>query len=342
MIDRGERLRQDYARFEAAGLPSAQLSVVIRRHDAAGIIDARLNDAVRSATAEIEALPEVSKVIGPAEIFAEVAPMLAGDQPLAQFAADDASVADAYIFALSGGNTEIGSYVHDGLAAYRLMVFFPYLDNSRLERLAHQEIRSILDRHFGNMPHVSAEVSGVTVLWANMDDAMSRGQIASILIMAAACFVTFFVSLRNWTLAASAMFVNVLPVAAIGALLGAIGWPIDMATVFIMGISLGIAVDDTSFFAHEYLDREREGVGALTTTLRHTGPTMVATCVVIVIGFSVLLLSSFTPMRTFGGMTALGLVLAMLCDVFVFPFLLLAFPGKAKEIRHAEDVCRSG
>ncbi len=338
MIDGGERLRQDYARFEAAGLPSAQLSVVIRRNDAGGIIDARLNDALGRATAEIKALPHVSKVIGPAEIFAEVAPMLAGDQPLARFAADDASVADAYTFALSGGNTEIGSYVHDALDAYRLMVFFPYLDNSRLERLAHQEIRSILDRHFGNMPAISADISGVTVLWANMDDAVSRGQMASILIMAAACFVTFLVSLRNWTLAASAMFVNVLPVAAIGALLGALGWPIDMATVFIMGISLGIAVDDTSFFAHEYQDRARAGVGALTTTLGHTWPTMVATCVVIVIGFSVLLLSSFTPMRTFGGMTALGLVLAMLCDVFVFPFLLLAFPGKAKDIRHAEDV----
>ncbi len=46
---------------------------------------------------------------------------------------------DAYIFALSGGNTEIGSYVHDGLAAYRLVVFFPYLDNSGLDELTRQQ-----------------------------------------------------------------------------------------------------------------------------------------------------------------------------------------------------------
>ena len=98
-----------------------------------------------------------------------------------------------------------------------------------------------------------------------------------------------------------------------------------MATVFIMGISLGVAVDDTSFFVHGYLDRAALGSGALSSTLRHNGPTMVATCLVIVIGFSVLLASSFTPMRTFGGLTAVGLVLAMLCDVFVSPFLLLAF-----------------
>ena len=88
---------------------------------------------------------------------------------------------------------------------------------------------------------------------------MSRGQIASVLIMAVTCFVTFFLSLRNWTLAASAMFVNVLPVAIVAAILGATGRPIDMATVFIMGISLGIAVDDTSFFVHEYLARRPPG-----------------------------------------------------------------------------------
>ena len=56
-------------------------------------------------------------------------------------------------------------------------------------------------------------------------------------------------------------------------MLGATGRPIDMATVFIMGISLGIAVDDTSFFVHEYLARRpsaarRPGVGARVTPAR--------------------------------------------------------------------------
>jgi predicted RND superfamily exporter protein len=337
MIQSTERLRIDYARFEAAGLPSAQLSVVIRRSNAVEIVDAALNAAIVNATADIEALPEVSKVIGPASIFAEVAPALAGEESVARFAADDSAVTDAYIFALSGGNTEIPSYVHDGLGAYRLVVFFPYLDNSKLERLTGQEIPSILEKHFANLPDLSAKISGVTVLWANMDNTMSRGQIASVLIMALTCFAMFFLSLRNWTLAASAMFVNVLPVAIIGAILGATGQPIDMATVFIMGISLGIAVDDTSFFIHEYLARARLGNGALASALRHTGPTMIATCVVIVIGFSVLLVSAFTPMRNFGGMTAVGLVLAMLCDLFVLSFLLLALSGKRNGLQYAED-----
>jgi hypothetical protein len=337
MIQEHERLRIDYARFDAAGLPSAQLSIVLRRDNAEPIVDAALNAAIVNATAAIEALPEITKVVGPASIFAEVAPALAGDAPMAQFAADDASVTDAYIFALSGGNTEIGSYVHDGLGAYRLVVFFPYLDNAGLEQLTRQAIPAILEKHFADIPNLTTGISGVTVLWANMDNAVSRGQITSVLIMAATCFVTFFLSLRNWTLAASAMFVNVLPVAVVAAILGATGRPIDMATVFIMGISLGIAVDDTSFFVHEYLARARLGDGALASALAHTGPSMIATCVVIVIGFSVLLASAFTPMRTFGGMTAVGLVLAMLSDIFVLSFILLAFHGQTNGLRHVEN-----
>jgi len=84
------------------------------------------------------------------------------------------------------------------------------------------------------------------------------------------------------------------------------------------------------------------GDGALASALHHVGPTMIATCVVIVIGFSVLLVSSFIPMRTFGGLTAIGLVLAMLCDLFILSFLLLAFSNRTKGLQYAEGTVATG
>jgi predicted RND superfamily exporter protein len=340
MFDERHRLRRDYARFDAASLPSSEFSVLIRRTGGTGVVEANFNEAIREATEEIEALPRVFKVVGPAGIFAEVAPALADDQPLSEFRADDASVTDAFIFALSGGNTEVSSYVHDGLNDYRLVVFFPYLENSGLKELA-RDVSSILASHFRNIPGVSTELAGVTVSWANMDDAISRGQVASIAFMALTCFVSFFLSLRDWRLAASSTLVNVLPVGVIGAVLGATGTPIDMATVFIMGIALGIADDDTSFFVHDCLQRSRHSDAALTTTLRQSGSKMLATCFVVVIGFSMLLLSSFTPMQAFGGLTALGLVLAVSCDIFLLPFFLVAFPSKSKQ-RNPTTLAASG
>jgi predicted RND superfamily exporter protein len=69
---------------------------------------------------------------------------------------------------------------------------------------------------------------------------------------------------------------------------------------------------------------------------------MVATCIVIVLGFSVLLLSSFIPMRTFGGLTAVGLVLAMLCDLFVLSFLLVAFSRSISGLHYVEQTLAHG
>jgi predicted RND superfamily exporter protein len=133
------------------------------------------------------------------------------------------------------------------------------------------------------------------------------------------------------------MFVNVVPVAVISSVLGATGQPIDMATVFIMGISLGIAVDDTSFYVHEFLARKHLGERALASALHHVGPTMIATCVVIASGFSVLLMSAFIPMRTFGGLTAVGLILAMVCDLFILSFLLLVYSHRMRGHQYAQD-----
>jgi len=64
---------------------------------------------------------------------------------------------------------------------------------------------------------------------------------------------------------------------------------------------------------------------------------MIATCVVIVIGFSVLLASAFTPMRTFGGMTGAGQAVAMLCDLFVLSFMLIAFSATTNGLHHEKD-----
>jgi predicted RND superfamily exporter protein len=241
------------------------------------------------------------------------------------------------VFALSSGNSEVSSYVHEGLDAFRLVVLFPYLPNSKLDQLIGQ-ISAILSRHFGSLPGVSARPSGVAVLWANMDDAVARGQVTSILSMAAAMFLSFLISLRSWTLAVTSTFVNVLPIVSIGALLGATGRPIDMATVFIMGVALGIADDDTSFTVHECVDRSEQGRLGVAATIRHTGPATIASCTVIVLGFGVLMVSSFTPIRTFGGMTAVGLLLAMLCDVIVLPFLLLAHEATIKDSTDAKTV----
>ena len=125
LADLGRELRLDLPHDDSAGrAPARRLRPLRRRQPAERPAERRhppprrrragrraLNTALLDATREIEALPEVSKVVGPASVFSEVAPRLAGSDPVARFAADDASVTDAYIFALSAGTPRSPSYV---------------------------------------------------------------------------------------------------------------------------------------------------------------------------------------------------------------------------------------
>ena len=115
------------------------------------------------------------------------------------------------------------------------------------------------------------------------------------------------------------------------AILGAPG-AIDMATRVHHGISLA-CVDTPSLVPVS----PRPAPGGALRRRSPPGPSMPRPASLIGLGFSVLLVSAFTPMRTFGGMTAVGLVLAMLCDLFVLSFLLIAFSGTTKGLHHAED-----
>ena len=281
------------------------------------VVDADFNDGLREAGERIENLGAVAKVIGPSRIL-DVAGRAAGGGDLS----DGREITRTYA-AIVDQFPEAGEYIHDSLERFRLLVTFEYLDNRALRSLI-SEVERRLSDSFAGTDRLSYAISGVQVLWANMDRAIERTFWPNIARFTLACFFVFLISTRRPRLAAVATFVNVLPMALIAAIMGFAGMPLDLATIFILGLTFGIAIDDTSFFLHRYVQSEAvDATGALRDTLRVTVPPMLATSMVIAAGFSVLLLSSFTPMQVFGSFTALGIVLATLFDGALLPLLLI-------------------
>lgn len=331
MVAQDEQMRQDYDLLAARDVPSAQLNVVLRADRTDGIVSADLNKAMAALAQDFLAIDGVQKVLGPPQIYGETAPRLREDIPQATYDADPNTVTDSYVFALTGGNREVGRYLNYDLNAFRLVVMFEYLPNSALRSLVDDKIEPAVAMRIADIDGVSAEISGLTILWANMDDAIATGQITSLAILAFICFSLFLVSYRSLRLAVTATFVNLLPVATIAMVLGLLGLPIDMAAVFILSLLLGIATDDTSFYINSYVRKRAEGKG-LAEVLNEVVPAMVITSVLITIGFFVLLASSFVPIQTFGVFTALGIICATIADVVVLTFLLLPFHQKGRTI----------
>jgi predicted RND superfamily exporter protein len=123
---------------------------------------------------------------------------------------------------------------------------------------------------------------------------------------------------------------NVLAAAAVIAVMGYAGIPLDMMTITIAAISVGIGVDDAIHYLHRFREEREKGSDVrLSVAWSHAtiGRAMYFTSLTIIVGFSVLTLSNFVPTILFGVLTAVAMVLALVANLLVLPSLLVLFLG---------------
>jgi predicted RND superfamily exporter protein len=151
------------------------------------------------------------------------------------------------------------------------------------------------------------------------------GTLASSLALAVPLLVALFWRLlgRPWP-ALTALVPNLWPVAM---MLGGMAWlgvRLDLATVMVASIVLGLAVENTVHtLAGHQRDRREHGsdAAAVIARLERSAPAYIVTCTILVAGFGVCALSDFAPLARFGALSSVGLVLALLCDLLVVPAL---------------------
>ena len=123
----------------------------------------------------------------------------------------------------------------------------------------------------------------------------------------------------------SGMVSNLAPIAVVVGLMGWLGIPFDVFTLMTGSVAIGLAVDDTIHFLHRFY-REFERTGdtrvSIAHTLETTGEVSLTIFVVLAVGFSVFFFATMAPLRTFGLITTLAIVLAFLAVVLVAPALV--------------------
>jgi predicted RND superfamily exporter protein len=164
------------------------------------------------------------------------------------------------------------------------------------------------------------------VLYNNMLHSLFRSQILTIGMVFLAIMVMFIILFRSLYLAVIAIIPNLLPAALVLGSMGWLGIPLDMMTITIASITIGIAVDDTIHYIHRF-QREFGVDGNYVATVyrchRSIGRAMYYTSVTIMIGFSILVLSNFIPTVYFGMFTFLAMLVAMVAALTLLPQLLI-------------------
>jgi hypothetical protein len=169
-------------------------------------------------------------------------------------------------------------------------------------------------------------LTGMFVLYNNMLQSLFSSQILTLGITALLLTGMFLVLFRSLKVALIAISANLLPV---GTVLGVMGWlniPLDMMTITIAAISLGIAVDDTIHYIHRFkreFQEDRRYLPVMHRCHGSIGHAMYYTSITVIIGFSVLSLSNFIPTIYFGLLTVVAMAIALFAALTLLPELLI-------------------
>jgi len=172
------------------------------------------------------------------------------------------------------------------------------------------------------------QLSNLFMLYQDIMQQLADSQITTLAIVYIALTLTFMLIFKSLTVALVAVAPNLLSTAAIFGVMGWVGLPLDLMTITIAAIVMGIAVDDTIHYVYRYLaELEKGGDVVLAVTRSHdtVGMAMLYTSLLIGAGFSMLAFSDFVPSVIFGLLTALAMLLALLADLCLLPLLLSRF-----------------
>ena len=179
-----------------------------------------------------------------------------------------------------------------------------------------------------NLSEDQFELTGLAVLYNNMLQSLFSSQIGSlslVFIVIALMLLLIFKSLKIMLIG---LMPNIFVAISVIGLLGILGIPLDIMTITVAAISVGMAVDNTIHYIYRYkkeIKITKSPDSALVNAHTTTGRAIFYTAATIAAGFSILALSNFFPTRLFGIFTALAMLIAFVSSLSLLPNLLVKF-----------------
>ena len=172
------------------------------------------------------------------------------------------------------------------------------------------------------------EITGLAVLYNNMLQSLFQSQIGSLLIVFAVISIMLLLIFKSFKVMVIGLIPNIFVASSVMGLLGLLKIPLDIMTITVAAISVGMAVDNTIHYIYRYkkelkkTDSVEKALGNAHTT---TGRAIFYTATTIAAGFCILSLSNFFPTILFGLFTSLAMVLAFITSLTVLPNLLVKY-----------------
>ncbi|MDC0585747.1 MMPL family transporter [Candidatus Pelagibacter sp.] len=268
----------------------------------------------------LDSLPQVGKVLSFSSII-DVATQLNNNKPL--------------------GSLEMGVLYSKIPQSIKTEIIDPYIsienDEARIslriidsqENLRRNDLINKINFDLKNkigLDESEFKLAGVLILFNNLLQSLFKSQILTLGLVMIGIFLMFIVLFRNIKLSLIGVIPNFIAAFFILGIIGLLGIPLDMMTITIAAITIGIAVDNSIHYIYRFKE-EFNKIKDYNKTLKvcHStvGVAILNTSITIIFGFSILILSKFIPTIYFGMFTALAMLLAMISVLTLLPSLIL-------------------
>jgi predicted RND superfamily exporter protein len=302
-----------------SGVTSLELSLVAEGDD--DLQSVAVLKRIRGMQRWLEALPEVDRAVSFADVVEEMHWAMNGERPRFRAIPENEKLLRQYLLVYDG--RDLFELVDRDFRHARVLLSLN-VHGARSIEASIDKIRQYLKDN--PLPGVKIEIGGEGRLFADQSDLLVTGQLNSFAGSFGQIFIIMALLWRSLRAAAICMVPNLAPLFFVFVLMGALGVHIDLATVMIAGVVLGITVDDTIHIYHGYAKRRKAGASAVFAIARSfetAGPAVMSISILLVSQFCLLGLSDFIPTSNFGWMTAIGLFSGQFFELLLLPALLL-------------------
>lgn len=318
-FQRDDPIRVSYETIRARLSGISPLNVVIESQQNAKVNSREVISAIDRLSTFLESLPAVGRSLSIADPLRQVHGGFSGDASL-PLPVDDALISQ-YLLLLDS-KQHIRDFVAVDWSAANIKLRVNDNSSEALLNVA-AEAERWWDQN--GVTGYRARSTGIMYEFARAQDAIAWGQLKGLVF----AFLTVFgilIAVFRWVrLALIALVPSVIPIAMGFGAMGLLGIPLDAGTVVIGNLAFGIAIDDSIHAVTGFFSRRASGQtasAALSSTYRSVLPPLVYTTVTVTLGFAVLALSDFTPIRHLGLLTAGLMITCLLADSLLLPAML--------------------
>jgi hypothetical protein len=294
-----------------------------------GLKDPELLERIVAFQEWLESKPgvQIRKTISLADLVREMNQKFHADDPAYYTIPDDHKLIGQLLLLFTFQGGDLDTMALQDFSAGEVTGLYPSVGSSEIVQLA-REVRQYLEEHF---PDVRAEMVGQTRVYARFTTQIVRSQAVSLTTSIVTAGLIVALLMGSWVAGLVSLIPLVLTIVINFGLMGLTGTPLDISTLMVASIAIGIGIDYAIHFISRFRREFRESRDpnqALEVTIQTTGRGIAYNALTLALGFGVLLLSGFKGTQDFGLLIALTMIISSLSAFTVIPAVLITWQPK--------------